>query len=214
MLVRIRHLPLRLRGGGPRPRAARASGAPTAEALYLAHPAAAEMNLGANASAGEGGRHALGRVPALRGERPTATEAPGASPFSGGTGAGTNQQENANMSTFITYQVAIELVRELRVVVERIKRVDRDLADQIQRAASSVALNISEGMRLTAGNQRKHYEYASGSAAEVRAGLDLAEAWGWISDTDASRRTLDRLLALLWRLTHTPRLLPRASTKR
>ena len=77
-----------------------------------------------------------------------------------------------------------------------------DLADQIHRAASGVALNLCEGQRLTAGNQRRHYELAHGSANEVKGALDLAEAWGWVADTTAPRRTLDRLLALLWRLTH------------
>jgi hypothetical protein len=36
----------------------------------------------------------------------------------------------------------------------------------------------------------------------VRAALDLAVAWGWIDDAPDARQTLDRLLALLWRLTH------------
>ena len=103
---------------------------------------------------------------------------------------------------FIAYNVSVDLIRQLRDVVVAIKRYDRDLADQLQRAASSVALNLSEGQRLTAGNQRKHYETANGSAAEVKAALHLAEAWGWIADAAAARETLDRLLALLWRLTH------------
>ena len=103
---------------------------------------------------------------------------------------------------FVTYGASIDLIHNLRDVVPAIKRHDRDLADQIQRAASSVALNLSEGQRRTAGNQRNHYESAHGSANEVKAALDLAEAWGWIANTEAPRKTLDRLLALLWRLTH------------
>ena len=103
---------------------------------------------------------------------------------------------------FVAYSVAIELIHNLRDLVPIIKRHDRDLADQIHRAATSVALNLCEGQRLTAGNQRRHYEIAHGSANEVKGALDLAEAWGWVADTTAPRRTLDRLLALLWRLTH------------
>ena len=106
------------------------------------------------------------------------------------------------MQMFVAYTVAIELIHDLRDLIPAIKRHDRDLADQIHRAATSVALNLSEGQRSTAGNQRRHYEIAHGSANEVKAALDLAEAWGWLADTSAPRRTLDRLLALLWRLTH------------
>jgi hypothetical protein len=57
------------------------------------------------------------------------------------------------------------------------------------------------GQRLSAGNPR-HHEIAHGSANEVRAALDLAEAWGWVANTTGPRRTLDHLLRLLWGLTH------------
>ena len=103
---------------------------------------------------------------------------------------------------FIAYEVSIQLVSELRNVVPAIKRHDRDLADQIHRAATSTALNLAEGQRVSAGNQRKHYEIAHGSANEVRAALQVAAAWGYIENVASVRSTLDRLLALLWRLNH------------
>jgi len=64
-------------------------------------------------------------------------------------------------------------------------------------------MNLAEGQRRTAGNQRNHYESAHGSANEVKAGLELAQAWSWVANVDAPRATLDRLLALLWRMTQT-----------
>ncbi len=103
---------------------------------------------------------------------------------------------------FIAYSVALALVHELRDLVPIIKRHDRDLADQLHRAATSVALNLNEGQRSGGGNQQRHYAIAHGSANEVKAALDVAEAWGYVADTSAPRRTLDRLLAILWRLTH------------
>jgi four helix bundle protein len=106
---------------------------------------------------------------------------------------------------FIAYEVSVELIRSLRELLPTIKRHDRDLADQIHRAATSAALNLAEGARFTTGNARRHFEIAQGSAMEVRSGLDVAEAWGWVNDTAAPRRILDRLLALLWRLTRGPR---------
>src|SRR4051812_14064757 len=105
---------------------------------------------------------------------------------------------------FITYEVSLEAIRTLRPLVERIQREDRDLADQIRRAASSVALNLAEGQRLTKGNRPKHYAIAHGSANEVRAAVQTALAWGWVEPATAtdSLAVLDRLLALLWSLTH------------
>ena len=103
---------------------------------------------------------------------------------------------------FIAYEVSLDVIRSLRSVVPEIERQDRDLADQLKRAASSVALNLSEGQRLTKGNKPKHYSIAHGSANEVKAALQTAIAWGWIEDASEPMRHLDRLLALLWRLTH------------
>ena len=78
---------------------------------------------------------------------------------------------------FIAYEVSLEVVRALRTVVPQIESQDRDLADQLRRAASSVVLNLAEGQRLVKGNKPKHYAIAHGSANEVRAALQTAIAW-------------------------------------
>ena len=103
---------------------------------------------------------------------------------------------------FIAYEVSVQLVSSLREIVPVVERSDRDLADQMRRAASSVVLNLAEGQRSAKGNKHKHYAIAHGSANEVKAALELAHAWGWISEAHAPREILDRLLAILWRLTH------------
>ena len=54
-------------------------------------------------------------------------------------------------------------------VMPQIERNDRELADQIKRAASSVALNLAEGQRLTKGNKPKLFAITHDSANEVRA---------------------------------------------
>ena len=109
---------------------------------------------------------------------------------------------------FITYDVSLELIRNLRPIVPAIKKHDRDLADQLRRAATSVSLNLGEGRRREAGDQRRHYEMAHGSAGEVLTALDVADAWGYIIDHATARQLLDRLLALLWRLTRGRAQLP------
>ena len=109
---------------------------------------------------------------------------------------------------FDTYEVAKQLVVRLRDLVPVIQRVDRELADQLKRAASSVVLNLAEGQQYDNGNKLRHYKIAQGSAHEVKAALDVAEGWGYIEAATAERALLDRLLALLWKLTTSPKLQP------
>ncbi len=103
---------------------------------------------------------------------------------------------------FIAYNVSIDLIRALQPVIPSVRRFNTGIADQLQRAATSVALNLAEGRRRRAGNQRRSFEIAHGEASEVRACLDVVAAWGWVVDNELPLRTLDRLLALLWRLTN------------
>jgi four helix bundle protein len=99
-------------------------------------------------------------------------------------------------------KVALQLVRELRTLVPVIARHDRNLADQLKRAVDSVGLNLGEGESSQKGNKQKHYSLAHGSANEVRAALDLASAWGYVEPSEGTLAILDRLMRLLWGLTH------------
>jgi four helix bundle protein len=102
----------------------------------------------------------------------------------------------------VAYEVALEVIHSLRSVAIVIEQHDRALADQLRRAGSSIVLNIAEGQRSAKGNKGKHYSIAHGSANEVKAELDTALAWGWLEGAVAPMRLLDRLLGLLWGLTH------------
>jgi len=100
------------------------------------------------------------------------------------------------------YQLALSLVRELLPLVRALQRTDRDLASQLRRASASVPLNLAEAMRRT-GRDRAHLlTVALGSAAELEAIVDVAEALGVASATKATsaRARLDRLGAMLYRL--------------
>ena len=103
---------------------------------------------------------------------------------------------------FIAYEVSLELITALRPIVPVIAREDRDLADQLKRAASSIVLNLAEGNMSAKGNRQKHFAIAHGSANEVRAALQTAVAWGWMEPSGPALAVLDRLMALLWRLRH------------
>ena len=89
------------------------------------------------------------------------------------------------------YDTAIEVIEGLRPVLVQIEAHDRDLARQLRRAASSVALNISEGSGSRGGTRRERYHNALGSARETGACLDVAAALGYVERIDA--KLLDRL---------------------
>jgi len=72
----------------------------------------------------------------------------------------------------------IHVVQLAKPLVEGIARRDRDLAAQVRRALSSVALNTAEGFGNRAGNSRLRFESAKGSLYEAEAGLRVAVAWG------------------------------------
>ena len=102
------------------------------------------------------------------------------------------------------FDVSLELIRSLEQPLACLDRRDTDLAKQLRRAAASVSLNLSEGSRRQ-GKDRVHlWRIAAGSADEVAASLRVAEAFGYLQAT-ASTQSLalcDRVLAMLWRLTH------------
>lgn len=102
----------------------------------------------------------------------------------------------------VAYAVALDLVKELRTVVVELKRCSADLGDQVERAASSVVLNLAEGQRRNGRDMKRFFAMAHGSASELKGALDLAEAWGWKVESRAARAVLDRELGLLWGLTH------------
>ncbi len=106
------------------------------------------------------------------------------------------------MNTFVAYTVALDLIRSLRPIVERLRSHSRDLADQVERAGTSLVLNLGEGNRRAGKDRRRFFVIAQGSASEIQAGLDVADAWGWPVDARAAKVILDRELALLWGLTH------------
>jgi len=81
------------------------------------------------------------------------------------------------------YRRAISNVVLLRRVLEKLPREERfGLADQLRRAAASVAANTAEGygMQRSARHFRVYLDRALGSCNEVLALLDVAEALGYL----------------------------------
>ncbi|MDI1478354.1 four helix bundle protein [Polyangium sp. y55x31] len=100
------------------------------------------------------------------------------------------------------YGVTIELLRMLRPLMQRIGAKDPNLEDQLRRAATSIPLNLSEGAYSQGRNERARWHTAMGSAAEVRACLDVAEALGYVDEVDEGlRKKLEQIIATLHLLT-------------
>jgi four helix bundle protein len=98
--------------------------------------------------------------------------------------------------------IAHQAVRELRPVVAKIRRADRDLGEQVRSALSSVVLNTAEGNGSAGGLRVARFNTALGSADESRNGLRLAVSWGYIESGEIERgdALLDRVGAMLYRL--------------
>ena len=71
------------------------------------------------------------------------------------------------MTRFQALELSIQAIRSLRQPLAKLREQDPKLADQLQRAASSVALNLSEGRRRTGKDRRHHFRIAAGSADET-----------------------------------------------
>lgn len=104
---------------------------------------------------------------------------------------------------FQVEEYAYELIELLQPLVARVRRRDKSLADQLTRAASSIALNIAESNYSDPGNKRARLFTAAGSANETRAALRVAIAWSYFTPVDAKAplALVDRIVAILWSLT-------------
>ena len=91
-----------------------------------------------------------------------------------------------NLQSSSVLEHALSVVALAQPIVESVQRKDRDLASQLRRAISSVVLNLAEVFGAAAGNSRLRFETARGSLNEARAGIRVAVAWGYVSDSVAS----------------------------
>jgi len=100
-------------------------------------------------------------------------------------------------------ELSIELIETLRPLMPRIKQRDKSLADQMMRAASSIALNIGEAELSDPGNRRARFFTAAGSAGETLTAVRVAIAWRYFTseDGEAAVALLRRIVAILWKLT-------------
>jgi len=89
-------------------------------------------------------------------------------------------------------------------VETKIRQRRKSLADEIGRAAESVALNVSEARQRAGLDRADLFRRAAGSASELTTALRIARARSYITADElaAVDAALDRVRAMLWRLTH------------
>ncbi len=99
------------------------------------------------------------------------------------------------------YPFILETLKMIAPLLRQIEKRDFDLAKQLRRAASSIALNTAEAVGVRGGNERLRFLTALGSTQEVRACLDVAETFDYVETiNDLLRDRLDRIAATLYRL--------------
>jgi four helix bundle protein len=102
------------------------------------------------------------------------------------------------------YQTAIEFVVATDAIALHLPRGRNYLADQLRRAATSIALNIAEGAgEFSRKEKSRFYRIARRSATECAAALDVCQhlELGTPQDFEDSRELLHRIISMLTRLT-------------
>jgi four helix bundle protein len=105
--------------------------------------------------------------------------------------------------SFQVEELSLQLIEALAPLMPRLKQRDKELADQLRRAASSIGLNVAEAALSDPGNRRARLFSAAGSANETKHALRQAVAWQILSATsaDPALALLKRIIAILWRMT-------------
>jgi four helix bundle protein len=97
------------------------------------------------------------------------------------------------------YREAIEFIAWLSTLLERLVRAG-DVKDQLDRASTSIALNIAEGNgKYTPKDRCRFFDTAHGSALECAAGLDVLVAKAKVTPEDIrpGKDRLQRIVRML-----------------
>ena len=105
---------------------------------------------------------------------------------------------------FDALEVSLTVMELLTPLEAKVRQRRKSLADQIGRASESIALNTSEARERAGLDRADLFRRAAGSASELTTALRIARLRGYITAADfaAIDAPLDRVRAMLWRLTH------------
>jgi len=104
----------------------------------------------------------------------------------------------------IAHSTALEAASLALALVRRVPAPFRSIADQVIRAASSVAGNLSEGHGRFGRDRFNHWRIAYGSAKEVDTFLRLLANADVVdtAQTNVALELFDQVRAMTWRLLH------------
>ncbi len=80
-------------------------------------------------------------------------------------------EDEQTKTGFDAYDNAIEIARLMRPLLEKVRRFDKDLAEQGRSACQSMGLNTQEARRRIKGDRGHLFAVALGSAGETMAAL-------------------------------------------
>lgn len=96
------------------------------------------------------------------------------------------------------HAVSLQVCRDSVAIIRAISTQDRNLADQLRRAVTSVPLNIGESDGLNGGNRRQRRLTALGSAREVSSCMQVAVAMSYIDAVpEEMSARLDHVIGVL-----------------
>ena len=105
---------------------------------------------------------------------------------------------------FDTLEMSLTVMEQLAPIEAKVRTKRKSLADELGRAAESVSLNASEGRKRAGLDRIDFFRKAASSADELTTALRIACIRGCITRDEyaAIDANLDRVRAMLWRLTH------------
>jgi four helix bundle protein len=102
----------------------------------------------------------------------------------------------------IIYRVALQLCRDCVPFIAAIAAHDRNLADQLRRAVTSVALNIAESDGQAGGHRKQRRLTALGSARESIACIEIAASLAYVGEMPTEMRArFDHVIGTLVNVT-------------
>ena len=105
--------------------------------------------------------------------------------------------------SFDAHKVSLQFIRSLRIPLQKLRRRNPKLFEQLRDAGASGHLNLSEGRRRMGRDRTQLWRISAGSADEAMNALMVAEALGDLNSSDVKEALEygDRFLAIMWRLT-------------